>query len=285
MKKILKLLFAVVFMAAISAPAQAELMITPMTVIVKDNERFALVTLVNSSRELKTYEMGLNFTKMREEGAMYDMVDKPVTDFDLSKHISFTPRRISLAPGASQKIRLAIRRPAEAIPPGDYRVHLVFSSVPADGKLSKDGGSEPIPSTPQTAQNGEAKVKAGVRLYVGFSIPVILRVGKPDVSAQIGDMTLSKTDSGQMQVNLPILRQGGSYSILGELRLYQTGADGKQEEIGSIGNANIFPEINRRVFRIVLTKPLKSGATVKAVYKDTPKQGDTVYAEKSFPIQ
>jgi fimbrial chaperone protein len=276
MKKNMMRVFLFLVMVFVSGvwmnSARAELTITPMRVVLGDKDRFATVTLVNTSQKTNTYTIGFRYQKMRESGSVYDTVDKSVTDFDLGKHLNFSPRRITLAPGAKQKVRLALRRPAEAIPPGDYRVHLEFSSVPDQNKK------------PNEIKTNEKRVGAVVDIYVGFSIPVILRVGEPSVTAGIEQISITRAASGAMQVVVPVTRGGGAYSILGHLFVYHIGADGKEEVVGEVSNAHVFSEVNRRVYNVVLNKEIRGGS-LKVVMRNFDKNDPFVYAEKTFPMQ
>lgn len=274
-KKIVALFFlGCIFVTGFASAARAELLITPTMVAFDDKERFEIVTLVNTSNEMKSYTIGLRYNKMRESGAIYDPVEKSVTDFDLGKHLTFTPKRITLMPGAKQRVRLALKRPSEPIPPGDYRVHLEFSSVPVDEKTFN-----------AVKPNKEKKVGAVVDIYVGFSIPVLLRVGQEDVKAGIEQIKFESTAEGGQQVQVPIQRQGGPYSLLGHLFVYQVTADGKEDLIGEVSNANIFPEVNRRVFKVVMNKKINPTGSIKVVYRNYDKQANQIFAEKVFPLQ
>ena len=269
----------VVFLSLmISQTAYAELLITPTRVLIKDNERFALVTLVNTSNSLKTYEIGFRYFKMREEGGLYDGVEKSVTDFDLGKSLMFSPKRISLTPGASQKIRLSLRRPAEPIPLGDYRVHLTFSSIPNDPK------AEAAMQPKRESLSQDRKIGAEVKIYVGFTIPVVLRVGESNAKATIGQVSLSTNEKGNMQVNVPFNRDEGPYSVIGHLFIFHLKPDGTEEKVGEMSNAHIFPEVKRRVFNVALTKNVHSGS-LKVVLRSGERGVDTILAEKTFPIQ
>ena len=253
-----------------AVPARADLMITPTRVLFQDRDRFKEVTLVNNGEKPQVYEISWVFFQMQEEGTPYKSVASSVTDFDLSKYMVFTPRRITLAPGASQKIRLALRRP-EKVPEGDFRAHLKFAVVPDPVDDSKHVGGKPA---------------AVVKINVGYTIPVIFRSGRPDVTADIGQIDIERdAKTGRLKVRVPITRDGGPYSILGDLFLYHEGPNG-EEQVGRVSNANLFPEIGRRVFDVPLVKEIAGGSLRVVLKRDiTEKDGGGVYAEKTFPLQ
>lgn len=253
--------------------AQASLAITPTHLVFEDRDRFASVTLINTGDTQRTYEMDWRFFRMQETGTAYKPVKGSITDFDLSEHVVFTPRRVTLAPKAKQKIRVAVRRPKE-MEPGDYRAHLLFAPV-AEEEFSAE--SEDTENT-----------RAGININVGYTIPVILRVGTPDVKMSIGDVTIAREPrTGKLKASVPLLRQGGPYGALGYLYVYYTGPSGQEELIGQLSNANVFPEVNRRVVDIALSKDNLSTGSLRVVleHNDKVPENRFIYAERVIPLR
>lgn len=261
-----------------SGEARADLTITPTRVVFQDRDRFATVTLVNTGKEVRSYEMKWLFFRMQESGSPYAPSEKSVTEFDLSKYIVFQPRRVTLAPGASQKVRLALRRP-EVIPPGDYHIHLQFIGV----KEQED-------PKPLEKQSDRPKAAAQVEINVGYSIPVILRSGQEAVSVDIGQISMVRNqEDKRLKVFVPVSRKAQEpYGVVGYMYLYHVSPSGRQDLVGEISNANIFPEVNQREFEITLLKEV-SGGSLRIVLernadgRRTATQTD-VYAEKTFPL-
>ncbi len=254
----------------------ADIVITPTRIVFEGRDRFASVTLANPGDKHATYEMKWNFFKMQEDvNATYKRVDRSVTDFDLSKYIIFSPKRVRLAPGASQKIRLALRRPAE-IPDGDYHVHLGFA---------------PIPDVVKDDLSKSSKSVVTVKINVGYTIPVILRSGEIDVKASIGLISLSRNNNnGLLKVAVPVKREGGPYSVLGHLMVYHIDNNGKQERVGEISNAQIFPEVDVRPFDVHLIKNITGGSLRIVMYrydydKNKSDVDNFIYTERVFPLE
>ena len=249
--------------------ANATLGITPTLVTFEDGERFEHVTLINNTDETKTYAMSWRFFKMNEEGAPYRPIDESQTEFDVSEAVFFTPRRVTIPPQRAQKIKLALRRPKE-IPPGDYHAHLQFSPV------TEEGGS-----SSEDSASGEQRASAGVSINVGYSIPVIVRVGSVDQGIDIGQMTLKRNDKGILIATVPLTRKEGPYGAMAHMYLYSV-VDGKEERVGEVSNANIFPEVLKRKIDVPLTKDLKGGQLkIKLV---DPQDESVVLDEEVFPL-
>ncbi len=262
------LVFGLVFMPGL---AKADLTITPTHIVFDGRERFAAITLINTGDEQMTYQMGWRYFRMQETGPAYKSSETSVTEFDLSKHIVLTPRRVTLLPGAKQRIRLALRRPEE-VPDGDYHAHLAFS---------------PVVEVPDSLE--QEKPTAGIKINVGYTIPVVLRAGDIDVNFDIADVgVIVNEKTGKFKALINVNRSGGPYGAMAHLYVYHKGHSGGEEElVGELHNAHIFPEVNHRVFDVFLTKDIRAGGSLRVVLEHSDKDEDKkfVYAEKTFPLQ
>jgi len=275
MKTLFKVLALIAFLATIcvmTTSSYASITITPNRLVFEDGDRFANVTLINTSDKTRTYNMGWEFFRMQESGSPYKPVKQSLTEFDLSKYVVFTPRRVTLTPGSKQKIRLALRRPAD-VPSGEYRAHLFFKPIPEkDDNIFQD------------ESEGSQKSRATVTINVGYSIPVIFRAGQSDATLQIGDLSLDRNENNNaLEAVINVTRQGGPYGLLGHLYVYHNDA-GKERLVGQISNFHIFPEINKREAVVQLTQQDISGGTLRVVVKDYRADNDTVFAERTFPL-
>ncbi|MEZ5814798.1 MAG: hypothetical protein R3E13_08825 [Alphaproteobacteria bacterium] len=249
--------------------AYADITITPTRVVFNDGDRFSEVVLINTGDKQVTYEINWRFFTMVEgANAAYEEADGPTTEFDLTQHMVYTPRRVTLAPGGKQKIRLALRRPAE-VQPGEYRAHLGFSKVRE---------AEPL----ESAEDPGRKSGALVKINVGYTIPVIFRAGQPDVEGTIESVSFRRNEqNGRLHAIVTLARSGGPYGVLGHLYIYND----KNEVIGEVSNAHIFPEVNRRVLDVPLLdeNPGSNLRVVLAHYNRA--KGLPNYDEKTFPIR
>jgi fimbrial chaperone protein len=234
--------------------------VTPISVFMEHGkDRYADLILINTNKKAATYEMGWRFFRMEEGTGRYINSDISTTEFDLSKHIVFTPKRITIAPGGSQKIRLAIRLKGETPPPGDYRAHLDLRDASALEKNSD----------------------IAVQMRIGYSLPVTYRVGKNTATTTISDVK-TEISNNTIQAVVTLNKTSSPYSILGRLDVYHRPKNGKEEHIGSIANAHLFAEIKRRTIKINLNTNDLSNGTLRVVYKEREK--DTIYDQKIIQI-
>lgn len=265
------LLMAMAFVPFMPPMADAGIAVTPTIVMIEGRNRYGDITVVNTGTDMTSYEMGWRFTRMVEGEGRYVNSDVSTTEFDVSKHLIFTPRRVTLGPSSAQKIRIALRLDGEAPPPGDYRAHFFVRELP---------GNAAIPSAP--ADKRQATI--GVNINFGLTVPVIYRVGEPNDTAKIGTVSVSRDpDTGQIKLKVPVTKSPSGYSMLGRVGAYLV-KDGKEKPIGGVANANIFPEINSRTFDVVLKVPSLDSGTLKVVYQDRDDR-DRTYDEKLIPIK
>jgi len=268
LRQITKTALGAFFLLLLSSQVFAGVTITPNTVVIEGRERYADVTLVNQDTKPNTYEMGWRFNRQDEETGKYQSIDKPTTEWDLSQNAVFSPKRITLMPGTTQKVRLALRLKGEPPAPGDYRGHLEF----------KEASPPPVNTT-------TGKPQVGINIRVGFAVPVVYRVGESNATAQIGQVsTQINPKNGKIEAVVPIIKSQSPYGIMGELEVFYKPNGGEETNIGGIVNANIFPEITRRTFRPGLRiSDLKAG-TLRIVYKDRVASKNLVYTEKTIRI-
>ena len=253
----------------IPTPAKAALSITPLIGFFEGRQRYIDVNLINSGEDEQDYEIKWRFYKMIEETGLYENSEGSVTDWDLTKHLVYTPKRLSLRANEFQRVRLALRLDGEPPAPGDYRGHLEFKEV----------GKNIPPQTP-SEENNEKGAEIGISMKVGFSIPIIYRVGESTAVAKIGDVkTQINPNSGAIEAVIDVTKNESPFGILGHMLIYYG-----DTVIGEVKNGNIFPEITKRRFVVPLTtKNLTSGA-LRVVYKDYNPENKTIYDEKTVQI-
>lgn len=251
---------AAIIFTAWSATA---LTISPTIIVIEGRNRYADVALVNGEDTLENYVVGWKFYKMQEGTGTYLESATSTTEFDLTKNIVFTPKRVQLGPKTVQKVRLGLRIKGEPPPPGDYRAHLEL----------REGD---VPTAEDSNQKG---ARVGIKVNVGFTIPVVYRVGEPDVTAEIGDVTPRiNPETKTIEVSVPVTLSESPYGVLGHLQVFYKG-----EKVGEIRNANIFPETRHRTFNVGLKAQQLSGGSLQVVLADY-KDKDKIYAQKTIPV-
>ncbi len=257
-------------------PAQANLLITPLQVVLGERDRSTEIVLVNTSQEVNTYRLRWEQLDQVEGAGRY----VPASDEDrearqdLEDFAVFSPRQITLAPNEKQTVRLAIRRPQE-LPEGEYLSHLKFAIVP-DFKSAKEDNRE----------IGQDEIGIGAKVVASYAIPIIYRVGDFDTQITIGTPNITRSETtNNILLDVSITRSG-THGAVGLIRAYFTPTGGEETEIGALGNASLYSGITKRDFIITTQLHNLSAGSLRINY--TKAEGDiskhVVMAEEIFPI-
>ena len=221
---------------------QGGLMVTPQRVTFDGKSRVQTVTVINRSQARQSFRLFFSEKRMTEAGLLADIED-PAEGFYASPLIRFSPRRVTLAPGQSQKVKLLVHKTAH-LEPGEYRSHLVFQVIPEAAGLTLE------------AAHGESG-GIGVKLtpLFGTSIPIIVRHG--DLSAQV-EIVQTELDrvADQPQVNLSLVfKRTGNRSVYGDVLIEHVSQDGQVTEMSQVKGMAIYTDIQQRTLDMALMSP------------------------------
>ncbi|MEQ8322119.1 MAG: fimbria/pilus periplasmic chaperone [Rhodospirillales bacterium] len=258
---------------AFAQPAQAQgagdLVVSPTRVVLEGRTRSAQMGLVNKGSETATYRISVINMHMGEDGNMTE-VAKPVGDQQFADDLfRYSPRQVTLEPGASQAIRLLLRKPKD-LPDGEYRSHMMMRAVP-------DNTGQSVESTGNNAS---------VRLIpvFGIAVPIIVRHGKVSYDMSLSDMAFVP---GTAEQPLPKIRfklnRTGNRSSYGDLTA-TLNADGKEVVLSQIFRLAVYTPNPSRTVEMTLRVPdgvKLSGNTLKVSYKAISDEGGNLLAEGS----
>jgi hypothetical protein len=183
--------------------------------------------------------------------------------------IRYSPRQVTLAPGAAQTIRILLRKPAE-LAPGEYRSHLLFQAVAdAADKLS----TRPV---------GAGEVDIQLKALVSVSVPVIVRHGETKASAEFAELALIKGDAGEPTLSFEIHR-AGNRSLYGDLIVTYAPPGAPEVVIGRANGVAIYSPNTLRRARLALKPPASvdlARSALRLVYRERPEDGGKLLAEK-----
>ncbi|MDQ3269909.1 MAG: hypothetical protein M3Q11_06955 [Pseudomonadota bacterium] len=109
-----------------SGQARAQLMVHPTRVVLENDQRSAQLEIINNSDKPAVYRISLVNRRMDEVGGFSPIESALPGEQFVDEMVRYSPRRVSLAPGASQIIRVMARKPAD-LAAGEYRSHLLFA--------------------------------------------------------------------------------------------------------------------------------------------------------------
>lgn len=255
----------------LNAPVFAELMVYPTRLVIEGNQRATKVELINNGSEAATYRISLVNRRMSETGAFSD-VDEPLPGEQFSDAmLRYSPRQITLAPGAGQTVRLMVRKPAN-LEPGEYRSHLLFSKQPGvqEGR-SRDSAGEGV----------------GVRIttLVGVSIPVIVRHGATNAHVELTGLQLTK--EGDRVVASFVMERTGNQSVYGDVIVNFRPNGGRKQVVGRANGVAVYTPNPRRQASIVTSidsGSTLSGGTLQITYRKQAEDSGHLLAHESLAI-
>ncbi len=256
-----------ILLAGLTA-ASAGLLITPQRVVFGEGDRSTEVVVNNVTDKTFVYRLSWFHLRMGENGR-YVKYDPETEQFpNADDLVRFSPRQVTLAPGQSQTVRLVLRRKA-SLPDGEYRSHLLFQAIPR--------------IEPNEDPDGEG-VQMRLQLLLGFSIPVIVRVGQLDAVAGMGGTRIEAGPDGDLILKVDVSRRGNA-SPYGRVRALWRGATGEPRQIGIMNNVAIFPEIVTRKIELPLEGRPAGPGQLLVRYEGLEEYDGEVFAEQAFRVE
>jgi len=234
--------------------ADADLVVYPPRVVLSDGRRSAQVDMINNSKVKESYKITLVRKRMTDSGNIEDVPTPDPEEKFAEELVKFSPRQVTLPPGAAQTIRMMFKLPLH-LPEGEYRSHLLFTKIPS-------GVSAPTESNDPPPGGVAMKIKA----RIGISIPVIVRHGKLAVKTEIDPSSVRVTavEPRQQVVDFTMLRTG-TRSVYGDVAVYR-GAD--KVAVGN-GLALYTPNTRRKIgLRVHDPHMLKPGEEIRVVFTE-----------------
>lgn len=259
-----------------SAPASAQLMVHPTRIVLEQNQRSAQLEIINNSDEPGIYRISLVNRRMDEDGR-FSAVDTPLAGEQFADGmLRYSPRRVALAPGASQLVRLMVRRPAD-LATGEYRSHLLFDKQP-------DPAARPAPATPAAS----GAIGVSLTALVGVSIPVIVRQGATSATVSLGNLALSSGSAGRPAVLSLDMQRAGNQSVHGDLTVSFAPVRGAPQVIGRAGGVAVYASNMLRRVKLKLDLPaglMLANGTLSVTYREPAERGARLLAEASLSLR
>lgn len=272
-------LFAAACLLLLSQSALADLMINPTRVVFEKNQRSASVDLINDGTKPASYRVQLVNRRMSEDGQFVRVEQALPGEQFANSMIVFSPRQFTLAPGASQVVRIAVRKPA-GLAPGEYRSHLSFDRLPDSDEASN------IENINKSAPPGEIGVQ--ITALIGVSIPVIVRHGNLSSELSISNIALiPPAAAGQPPMLGLQLNRTGTSSIYGDVVVNFTPTGGREAVIGRVSGLAVY--VPNTLRRATINLQVPSGTSlaqgkISVVFQERADDGGKQLAEASIAV-
>ncbi len=276
--------------AADTTTVGVNLNITPKRLTFDRADRSASVYVFNQGTTAASFDVSLVERVMLPSGDIRSLAEvnadpalKPVADKLKSAQtlLVATPRRVTLAPGKGQTIRIRATQPvADGAAPTEYRSHLTVATIPP-----RDVGL----TAEDVANQKPNQLSFRVRSVFGLSIPVIVRTGTVDVTAGIQNARLDyqniSPDGVAPARRTPVLSfdltRSGANSLFGNVEVRAA----KSRDKGPLGLARgvgVYTEIDRRLIRVPLQRAPSAGEQLEIAFIDDDAKPGSVIARSTL---
>lgn len=224
-----RILFSFLAIAlALAWPVSATLLISPTKVTFDSDDKVVEVVLMNTSNKVNSYELGWEDKIASELGGYQKHKTQVSHEFSASKMLRFSPRRVTLKPEEKQVVRIMLRRPKD-LAEGEYRSHMRFKAIPV------------------AAEQAGSIESAGIKINftTSFSIPVVVRQGKPEVSLSIEKTSVKVTQPNEVPQVIVSISNNSRYSARGDIVATLEGKDGKPQVIARLNDYSLYPELKK----------------------------------------
>lgn len=258
-----------------SQSALADLMLYPHRVVLEGKQRTAQIEIINRGTTTNVYRLKLVRKRMTEIGEFVPVDEALPEELFADDLVRYSPRQIELAPGASQTVRLMVRKPAE-LADGEYRSHLLFERLP---DVTPAGTSVPAPGR-------ETAVAIKLTALVGVSIPVIVRHGQTHSAVVLDDLRLESSPTGEPVLSLDLQRDG-TRSVYGDLVADFTPRRGAQRVVGTAKGVAVYAPNPLRRGRLVLhpdSRGTLRDGTIHVTYREPSDSGGKLLAEAHMQV-
>lgn len=246
--------------------------VTPTRILFEDGTRSAELTLINTGASPATYRVTLARMRMAEDGAIAEVTDALPGEAFAESLLRFSPRQVELEPGATQTVRIQVRRPA-VLADGEYRSHLVFRELPE------------VPD--QADRLPTHDVRIALQPVFGVAIPVIVRHGQTRASVELRDLELRNDGSGHgLRLALTMMRSGNR-SVYGDLTVTQSEPGGRPRVVGRMRGLAVYAPNPVRTVEIPLQLDPELKAwrgTLRVAYQETA-EASALLAEAELALE
>lgn len=255
-----------------SGPVWAELMLYPTRIVIEGNQRSAQIQLINNGAASATYRLALVNRRMSESGDFSEIKDPLPGELFADHMLRFSPRQVTLAPGAGQTVRVMVRKPAN-LAEGEYRSHLLFSQQP----------DAPTLDTHNDATKGIGVV---ITALTGATVPVIVRHGSPEAELALSHLELQQSPGQKLFLALS-LQRSGERSVYGDLAVTFTPKGSAEEVVARANGVAVYSPNSVRHVRLALERPSQrtmTGGTLRATFQEPAEAGGKLLAEAAIQV-
>lgn len=263
--------FAALTLLVITGSASAELMVHPTRVVLTQNERAAQLEIINNSSDTATYRISLVNRRMNDTGAILEATEPQPGELFADALLRYSPRQVTLQPGAGQTVRLMVRKPGN-LADGEYRSHLLFTRQPDAEPTIRAGG----------ATGNEIGIV--LNTLVGVSIPVIVRHGHTAADLTIAHPELRYAGDGSPMLHFQLARTGDQ-SVYGDLAVVHIPPSGSAQVLTRVNGVAVYvPNSTRQVAMALPNNTGSLDGMLRVTFREQAKDGGELLSEVTLRL-
>jgi len=233
--------------------AKPVLLLHPTIVMLEGRTRAATINVVNRGDARGTFVVSWVDFAMTPEGGLRKLEQPP--SWTLQPHVRYSPRRMTLDPGETQLVKIALRRSLD-VSEGEYYSHfkvLTLSSEAVDDPVAMDN-------------TGPAR-SVNIVARSAMAIPVIWRNTSAEPRAAIESVVFDPEDNLEVKELLVGVRRFGDASVRGFLHVIRYGQGDIEIPVADPVPVVIYPSLDVRTVPVRLqagffADDLKKGVTI-----------------------
>ncbi len=168
--------------------AKAALYLTEDVLFLSDKRQITSVDIINRGTRTGVFEVRWLDHEMQQDGVL-KRIELGQLQHSLAPKVRYSPRRVTLQPGQSQRIKVALKRKAKQSPAGEYYSHLNVLTINDD-----------LESTIELQQSADSEQQGlHVKARIGISIPVIWR---HQVTAAKASLSVARAEGSKAKLRL-----------------------------------------------------------------------------------
>lgn len=227
LRKLYFLVVVALITVSYTSQTYADLLISPLRVVLDERSRSGNVTLINSGNETRSYRVSWVQQIALPQGGYRNLTEEEQRNYaGLERMVRISPKQVTLAPKQRQTVKLLLRNPGN-LPVGEYRSHLKFTALPTQDNTADS--------------NNQTKLK--LNLLMSYTMPVMYRKGTVRVAPNIDNLSLvTVQETGKTFIKVQ-LSHDDLYSTSGRLVAYWTAPGQARKQVGLINGYNFYPEL------------------------------------------
>jgi len=250
----LALCFCLFVLSAVPLSAWAAkpiLLLHPTIVTLEGRTRAATINVVNRGDARGTFVVSWVDFEMTPEGGLRKLAQPP--SWSLQPHVRYSPRRMTLEPGETQLVKVALRRNLD-VKQREFYSHFKVLTLAAD-----------VPDDSADLNTGGAVGSVNIVARSAMAIPVIWRNTSAEPRAVIESVVFDTEDNQEVRELRVGVRRLGKVSVRGFLHVVRYGEDNSEIPVADPVPVVIYPSLNVRTVPVRLQAGMFTGDLHKGV--------------------